>query len=117
MKRDYGLLLAAAVGGAAVWAVIALASGRAEAWDSGLYFSLGMPAVCLMSMAFGYFEPSRSWRWGIAPFVGQFVWMLLSQGPGNLLPLGMAVFAVLCLPAVLFARIGASIAIRRGRMP
>ena len=115
MKKDYLLVLAAALGGAAVWAAISLASGRSEAWDSGLYFSVGMPVVCLMSMAFAYFQPSRSWRWGVAPFVGQFLWMLFSQGPGNLLPLGIAVFALFCLPAVFLARIGASIATRRER--
>lgn len=113
MKRDYWLLLAGAIGGAAVWIVIARASGRTEAWDSGLYFSLGMPVVCLMSMAFAFFEPSRSWRWGVAPFVGQLVWLLMTQGPGNLLPLGVAVFAVLCVPAVLLARIAASLGARR----
>jgi hypothetical protein len=46
-------------------------------------------------MAFAFFEPNRSWGWGVLPMVGQFVWMLLSQGPGNLLPLGVIVFGVL----------------------
>jgi hypothetical protein len=117
VRKDYLLCLAAALGGAAVWAAISLVSGRSEAWDSGLYFAVGLPVVCLMSLVFGYFWPSRSWRWGVAPFVGQFLWMLVSQGPGNLLPLGMAVFAVFCLPAVFLARVGASIATRRARSP
>ena len=43
MKREHWLYLAAAVCGAAIWIVIALASGRKEAWDSGLYFSVGDP--------------------------------------------------------------------------
>jgi hypothetical protein len=47
--------------------------------------------------------------------VGQFVWMLLSQGPGNLLPLGVIVFAVLSVPPIITARIGAFIATRTGR--
>jgi hypothetical protein len=113
VKRDYWLYLLAAVGGAAVWIFVAIASGRKEAWDSGVYFSVGIPAVCLISMAFGFFEPSRPWRWGVAPVVGQFVWMLLTQGPGNLLPLGMVVFGVLTIPPIIAARIGTSIAARR----
>jgi hypothetical protein len=66
MKREHWLYLVAAVCGAAIWILVALASGRKEAWDSGLYFSMGIPAVCLMSMAFAFVEPNRSWRWGPA---------------------------------------------------
>jgi hypothetical protein len=103
--------------GAAIWIVIALASGRNEAWDSGLYFSAGIPAVCLVSMAIAYLEPRRSWRWGVLPMVGQLVWMLLSQGVGNLLPLGVIVFGVLSIPSIIAARIGAFIATKTGRGP
>jgi hypothetical protein len=110
MKREYWLYLAAAGCGAAIWIVIAAVSGRNEAWDSNLYFSVGIPAVCLVSMLFAFFEPDRSWRWGILPMVGQFVWMLVSPGPGNLLPLGVIVFAVLSVPPIIAARIAAFIA-------
>jgi hypothetical protein len=114
MKREHWLYLMAAVCGAAIWIIIALASGRREAWDSGLYFSMGLPTVCLISMAFGFFEPNRTWRWGVLPLAGQFVWMVLSQGPGNLLPLGMIVFGVLSVPAIIAARVGAFIATKTG---
>ena len=67
------------------------------------------------SMAFAFFEPNRSWRWGVLPLVGQFVWMLLSPGPGNLLPLGVIVFAVLSVPPIIAARIGAFIATKTGK--
>jgi hypothetical protein len=110
MKREHWLYLVAAGCGAAIWILITLASGRNEAWDSGLYFSVGIPAVCLVSMAFAFFEPKRSWRWGVLPMVGQFVWMLISPGPGNLLPLGVIVFGVLSVPPIIAARIGAFIA-------
>jgi hypothetical protein len=112
MKKDQWLYLAAAGCGAAVWIIVAQVSGRREAWDSGLYFSIGMPAICLMSLAFALFAPKRSWRWGVSPLVGQFVWMLISEGPGNLLPLGMIVFAVLSVPSVIAARIGAYLSTR-----
>ena len=75
-----------------------------------LVLFLGIPAVCLVSMAFAFFEPKRSWRWGVLPMVGQFVWMLISPGPGNLLPLGVIVFGVLSVPPIIAARIGAFIA-------
>ncbi|MFH1071083.1 MAG: hypothetical protein V1794_15800 [Candidatus Glassbacteria bacterium] len=110
MKRDHWLYLVMPVCGAVIWILIALKSGRKEAWDSGLYFSVGIPAVCLVSMACAFFEPYRSWRWGVLPLVGQFFWMLLSQGPGNLMPLGVVVFGVFSIPSVIAARIGAFIA-------
>jgi hypothetical protein len=115
MKKEHWLYLGAAVCGAAIWILIALASGRKEAWDSGLYFSVGIPAICLVSMAFAFFEPNRSWKWGVLPLVGQLVWMLLSQGPGNLLPLGVIVFGVLSVPPIIAARIGAFIATKQVR--
>jgi hypothetical protein len=50
---------------------------------------------------------------GLAPFAGQFVWLLLNQGPGNLLPLGIIAFAVVSVPAVIAAMVGAYFGSRR----
>src|SRR5262245_59544903 len=113
VKRDRWFWLGAAAGGAAIWALVAVASARREAWGAGLYWSVGMPAVCLLSLALGYLHPARSWRWGVAPLIGQFLCMLLMQGPGNLLPVGVLVFAALSLPSILAARIGAFARSRR----
>jgi hypothetical protein len=110
MKRVHILYGVAILAGVAVWISIGSASGRPEAWDSGLYFSVGMPLVCLVSLAIALIEPERAWRWGVLPLVGQFVWMLVTQGPGNLLPLGLVMFAVLSVPSVIAAWIGAAIA-------
>jgi hypothetical protein len=110
VKRDHFLYVAAILAGVAVWISIGSATGRSEAWDSGLYFSVGIPIVCLVSLAIALIEPERAWRWGVLPLVGQFVWMLATQGPGNLLPLGLVMFAVLSLPPVIAAWIGAAIA-------
>ena len=93
--------------GVLVWIVISAVSGRREAWDAPWYFSVGYPIICAVSLVLGYFAPVRTWRWGLVPFAGQFVWLLLIQGPGNLLPLGIIVFAVISLPAVIAAKVGA----------
>lgn len=106
-KKEAWFYVIAALAGALVWIVVSAASGRREAWDAPAYFSLGYPLVCALSLALGYLAPARSWRWGLAPFAGQFVWLLLTQGPGNLLPLGIVAFGVISLPAVLAARVGA----------
>lgn len=107
MKRESWSYVAAVLSGVLVWIVVSAVSGRREAWDSSWYFLVGYPLICAVALALGYLAPVRSWRWGLAPFVGQFVWLLLTQGPGNLLPLGIIVFGVIALPAVIAARIGA----------
>ena len=108
MKGDTALCLLAAGAGAAIWIVIAAATGRREAWDSGAYFALGIPAVCLVSMALAYARPRSPWRWGILPMAGQLAWMLLAHGPGNLLPLGIVAFAILSIPSLVAARAAAA---------
>jgi hypothetical protein len=112
MKKDLWLYAIALAAGAAVWAVIADATGKREAWDSPFYFSAGIPAGCLVSLVLGFIEPRRSWRWGVLPMAGQFLWLLISQGAGNLLPLGMIAFGVLSFPGGIAAGCGAFMATR-----
>ncbi|BAV32771.1 hypothetical protein SCL_0449 [Sulfuricaulis limicola] len=115
MKKDAWFYLVAAASGVLTWVLVSVISGRVEAWDSGLYFSVGMPVVCIVALVLGFLEPRRAWRWGVVPLLAQFLWMLLTQGPGNLLPLGIVVFVVLSLPSIVAARIGAFVAVRRAR--
>jgi hypothetical protein len=107
MKKDYLFYGFAVASGIVVWVIVSTVSGRKEAWDSQWYFLIGMPIVCIVSATLGFIETSRPWRWGVAPLIGQFSWMLLTQGPGNLLPLGLVVFGVLSVPSIITARIGA----------
>jgi hypothetical protein len=115
MKKDYWLYGLAIVAGTVVWAVVSTVSGRREAWDSQWYFLIGTPVVCVVSAVLGFIEPGRPWRWGVAPLIGQFFWMLLTQGPGNLLPLGVVVFGVLSVPSIITARIGAFFGSKRAK--
>ena len=109
MKQDRLLYIIAIVSGAIVWAAISAISGRNEAWDSPAYVSIGIPVICALSAMLGFVSPQSSWRWGITPFVGQFLWMLLTQGLGNLLPLGVLAFGIFSVPSIITARIGAFI--------
>ena len=107
MKRDTWLVVTAMTGGIVVWLLVSAFTHKREAWDSDLYFTLGLPAVCLLSALLGYREPNKSWRWGAAPVAGQALVMLLTQSPGNLLPLGIVMFGVLALPSIVTAKMGA----------
>jgi hypothetical protein len=113
VKKDYGLIGIAAVAGAAVWIVLSKISHHREAWDSELYFIYGIPVICLVAAVLAYFEPNRPWRWAVTPFAAQAFWMFLTQGLGNMFPLGLIVFAIISIPALLAASLGAYLGRRR----
>lgn len=115
MKKEYWLYGLALVTGILVWAAVSNATGRREAWDSQWYFLVSIPVVCIVSAVLGFVEPRRAWRWGVVPLVGQFSWMLFTQGPGNLLPLGVVMFGVLSVPSIITARIGAFLGNKRAQ--
>jgi len=110
------MVLTATALGSVVWLWVVHQSGRREAWDSELYFSRGLPIVALSAAVFGYLDPDRPWRWGMAPFAGQAIVAFARHPGGNLLPLGLVTFAIfgaLCsVPAYLAARIRRVIARR-----
>lgn len=97
----------AAAAGAAWWLGITHLTGRREAWDSGLYFSWFLPSMAVILIGLGFFAPERAWRWGFAPFIGQALVAFIQNPAGNLLPMGLMVFAfygaVCALPAMLGA--------------
>jgi hypothetical protein len=98
--------LVAATGGLALWSATALVGGRAEPWDTGLYWSLSYPVALGAAVVLGYVFPIRPWRWAIVLIYSQAVVMLgLGSGLG-LLPLGLVLLAFLCLPAVALAGAG-----------
>ena len=112
MKKDPWLYGAAFVSGALVWILVSSYSGKREAWDSDLYFTFGIPALCFVAGILGYVEPHRAWRWGIVPLFGQGVWMFASQGLGNLFPLGLLVLGLFAVPPIVTAKLGAALSNR-----
>lgn len=90
--------------------------GRNEAWDSPLYWSVTYPLCLLVAGAFGYIEPVRPWRFALALMLVQPVVMILTSGGGfSLLPLGVIMFGILALPAILVARLSAWLRLRLAR--
>ena len=95
-------------GGASLWLGTIALSGRSEAWDSPLYWSIAYPLCIALAGALAYAEPARPWRWALAVMLVQPVVMTLTSGSSfGLLPLGLILFGILALPVMIGARIGA----------
>ncbi|MBA5872567.1 MAG: hypothetical protein GDA68_21630 [Nitrospira sp. CR2.1] len=113
MNRELWLHVAAMTGGIVVRVLVSVVSHTREAWDSDLYFTFGLPAFCAPSAMLGYLEPDKSWRWGAVPLAGEMVCTLLTQGPGNLFPLGIVMFGIIALPSIGTAQLGALLGRKR----
>ncbi|MCX5797479.1 MAG: hypothetical protein NTY77_18460 [Elusimicrobia bacterium] len=92
--------------GLAVWLIVCAVSHRREAWDAGLYWTLGMPLMALASAVAGFLAPQRPWRWGLLVMAPQPLALFIQNPSGSMLPLGLIVFLVLSLPCILAALLG-----------
>lgn len=87
-----------ALAGLAVCLAISLATGRKEAWDSGVYFSVGIPIMVLTIFAISYVFPRYAWRWTLSMALGQSVAMLLGGNSLSLWPLAIIAMMIFSLP-------------------
>jgi len=55
--------LIALLGGVSLWLLTSLISGRAEAWDAPMYWTVTYPLAILLAGVLGYRAPRRAWRW------------------------------------------------------
>jgi hypothetical protein len=107
-KTTFGTALACSfASGFAIELLIGMFAGRREAWDSGMFWVLGYPAMILAAYVFGSAARVRPLLIGYAPFAGLLIAMLLKTGAGPLLPLGIIMMVFLGLPALLAAWWGA----------
>lgn len=100
------MLLCLALGvGLEVW--ISYAGHRRAAWDSGLYWAVGLPVAALASAAIGYLARGNAW---LAPGLiipGQVLAMIYRSGSDlGLWPLTLVFSFALSLPFVLVAWVG-----------
>ena len=83
-------------------------TGKREPWDDSVYWTLAYPAAIGVVALLAYRYPDRPWRWALILFEAQFFAMCAANGElGNLWPLGMLLFAVIALPAILAAWLAA----------
>jgi len=105
--------LVACGAGAITWIGTALLGDRTEAWDASLYWVAAYPALALVLAWISFEMPLRPWRWVLAAMFTQAAALFLSNPSGNLLPLGLIMFAVLSLPLMIPAAIGARLGRKR----
>jgi hypothetical protein len=106
-------LLVSALIGLVVCLFISVVTGRNEAWDSPLYFSLGIPVMCLAIIVISFLIPEKPWRWVAAMAFGQSVALALGGGSLTLWPLAIVAMLLLSLPQMLAAFVASRLALRR----
>jgi hypothetical protein len=77
------------------------------------YWVAAYPALALVLAWISYEIPARPWRWVLAAMFTQAAALFLSSPSGGLLPLGLITFAVLSLPLMIPAAIGARLGRKR----
>jgi len=90
----------ASVAGAILWLGTAALSGRREAWDSSLYWTVAYPLAIAVAGTLGYLVPERPWRWALAVMLTQALALAIAASSFGLFPLGLIMFGVLALPAM-----------------
>jgi hypothetical protein len=105
--------VASFIAGLAICLSIALISGRKESWDAPIYFTIGIPAMCVVIFIISYRFPQRAWRWALSMAVGQSVAMVLGGGSASLWPLAIIAMTVVSLPQFIVARVASGIVKKR----
>jgi hypothetical protein len=112
-QQDWIPYGAAVITGFVVCMVITLATGRKEAWDTVVYFAAGIPIMCVVACALGYFFPENAWRWGVSMALGQLIAIVVGGGSLSLWPIAIVAMIVVSLPQLAVAIVAGGIALRK----
>lgn len=98
----------AVLAGVVLWTLAALLTHKREPWDASVYWVVVYPLAIIASAMLAYRYPQRPALWTLVVFEAQFLAMCIRNGEaGNLWPMGMMLFAVIALPAILVAKFAA----------
>jgi hypothetical protein len=107
MLNKQTTILVFVVTGVVIELAIQLLSGRREAWDSELYWTLGLPAAGLASLVIGFFSARGNWIWSVMIVPSQVLTMMVKSGEiGNLWPLTLVFSTILSAPFVIASFVG-----------
>ena len=113
-KREAIIFAITSVVGLGAWVAITIVSGKEEAWDSLLFFTIGLPVMLCASGVAGYIEPQRFWLWGIAVVSLQPIALLSGGNVGPLFLVGFFMFGFFAGAGMLSAWVGAALRKRMG---
>ena len=100
-------ILLAVLTGVALEIGVQAAGGRREAWDSPAFWSIGLPAAGLVSLAIGALSRGRAWWWTVLIAPSQVTSMFVRSGEmGPLWPLAVILAGILSAPFVAAAFVG-----------
>jgi hypothetical protein len=112
-SNEYFPYATAALSGLVVSLAITITTGRREAWDSGVYFVVGIPLMCVLIFAISYLFPIRAWRWTLSMAVGQWVAIAFGGGSLSLWPLSIISIGALSLPQLVVGSVASTLAKRK----
>lgn len=116
-RRLLATILCLAIG-FGVWVAISIASGTEhegrfhvrEAWDTPVYFWLGLPVLAVCAGIASFISAASVWRWPLMIVLGQAAGMIVAHPDGTslaLLPFTVLFIAIpLMVPLVLAASFG-----------
>ena len=107
MLTKRGAIILSVAIGAALELGIHLVTGRREAWDSGLFWTVGLPLAMAASFGLGALTRDSDWKWTVLVAPAQvFTMMVRSAEIGGLWPLTLVLSAVLSAPFLFAAFLG-----------
>ena len=108
-RKEQLLYLATSLVGLGVWTGISMYSDQPEAWNSELYYGVGVVVMMLTAAWAGYVEPEAPWRWGISIVILQPLALMLMSDAGPLMFVGLLLFGVLAFLCMGAAIMGAGV--------
>ncbi len=109
--------LLAFISGLGVCLAVSAIGNHREAWDSGLYYSAGIPGMCVLIFLISYFWFKRTWRWTLCMAAGQFLSGFIKGSDLSLWPLAMVFMTVVSIPQFIAGWMASRIASKRGNPP
>ena len=105
MTTDKTAYATAFLAGTILWSLATIAASGREVWDTSLYWTAAYPAALLTGGGLAALFPERPWRWPLVVMLAQMPVMLAAGSGLGLLPLGLALLAILSLPGMALAAI------------